>query len=176
MITIRQATPVDIPSIAQVHVDSWRTSYAGIISDEFLQNLSVERRMQAWADILSNPEHPAFLFVAIDETGQIVGFASGRPDRENDPEYTGEVGAIYLLKQAQGQGTGRKLMQAAASELIQRGHQSMMLWVLRDNTQARNFYEAIGGQYLREKPIEIGGQTLIEVAYGWKNLRLLAER
>lgn len=176
MITIRPATLTDAPGIAHAHVESWRTSYKGIISDEFLANLSEERRTQAWTDILSHPEHPAFLLVATDETGQIVGFVSGRPDRENDSEYTGEVGAIYLQKQAQGQGTGRKLMQAAASELIQRGHQSMMLWVLRDNTQARKFYEAIGGQYLREKPIEIGVQTLIEVAYGWKNLRLLAER
>ena len=51
---------------------------------------------------------------------------------------------------------------------------SMMLWVLRDNTPARKFYEALGGQILCEKPIEIGTQTLIEVAYGWKDLQRLA--
>jgi len=44
-----------------------------------------------------------------------------------------------------------------------------MLWVLRDNTPARKFYATLG-----EKPIEIGTQTLIEVAYGWKDLHRLA--
>jgi ribosomal protein S18 acetylase RimI-like enzyme len=175
MITIRSAIPADTFAIAKAHVSSWRTAYKGIVADEFLQNLSVERRAKTWEEILLNPEHPAFLYVAEDETGLIVGFVSGWTERENNEEYTGEVGAIYLLKQAQGQGTGRKLMQAATQELIRRGHRSMMLWVLQDNTPARKFYEALGGQYLYEKPIEIGEQMLIEVAYGWKDLNSLAK-
>lgn len=174
MITVRPASAADALAIAQVHVASWRASYKGIVVEEFLQNLSVERRAKSWQEILSNPSHPAFLYVAEEETGQIVGFASGRTEHEGNQDYTGEVSAIYLLEQAQGQGTGRKLMQAAARELIQRGHRSMMLWVLRDNTPARNFYEALGGQLLFEKPIEIGSQALVEVAYGWKDLTQLA--
>jgi hypothetical protein len=50
----------------------------------------------------------------------------------------------------------------------------MLLWVFKENHPSRRFYEAIGGNYLREKTIEIGNQTLIEVAYGWKNLSKLA--
>lgn len=176
MITVRPAKPSDALAIAQVHVASWRTSYKGIVAEEFLQNLSAERRAQSWEEILSNPEHPAFLYVAEDETSSIVGFVSGLAEREDNQEYTGEVAAIYLLKQAQGQGTGRRLMQAAVHELIRRGHRSMMLWVLRDNTPARKFYEALGGQYLYEKLIEVGGQTLIEVAYGWKDLHVLVQQ
>ena len=49
----------------------------------------------------------------------------------------------------------------------------MLLWVLKDNRPARKFYEALGGTTLREKSIEIGSQSLIEVAYGWKNLSAL---
>ncbi|MEW6092378.1 MAG: GNAT family N-acetyltransferase [Chloroflexota bacterium] len=175
MVTIRKATPADAPGIALVHVDSWRTTYKGIVADEFLQSLSVEHRAQAWAEILANPEHPAFLFVAENEGEEIMGFVSGRTERDHDAEYTGEVGAIYLLKQAQGQGTGRRMMQAAARELMQRGHLSMLLWVLKDNFPARKFYEALGGKYLREKPIQIGEQSLIEVAYGWNDLNTLAK-
>ena len=44
---------------------------------------------------------------------------------------------------------------------------AMLVWVLKDNHPARGFYEALGGRYLREKTIEIGGTTLAEVAYGW---------
>ncbi len=174
MIAIRPAIPADALAIAQAHVASWRTTYKGLVNDEFLQSLSVERRTKSWEETLSDPEQSTCLYVAEDETGMIVGFASGNAVREENMEYTGEVSAIYLLKQAQGHGTGRKLMQAAARELIRRGHHSMMLWVLRDNTPARKFYEALGGQYLFEKPIEIGEQKLIEVAYGWKDLQQLA--
>jgi GNAT superfamily N-acetyltransferase len=103
-----------------------------------------------------------------------VGFVSGGEERGHDPGYTGEVAAIYLVEQAQGRGTGRKLMQAAAGELIRRGHCSMLLWVLRENSLARKFYEALGGKFLRAKNIEIGGHWLVEVAYGWSDLRTLA--
>lgn len=174
MITVRPAIPADALAIAQVHVAAWRVSYKGIVDEEFLKNLSVEYRAKSWQEILSTPNHPAFLYVAEEEAEQIVGFVSGRCVHEENQGYTGEVSAIYLLKQAQGQGTGRKLMQAAARELVRRGHRSMMLWVLRDNTQARKFYEALGGQILCEKPIEIGTQPLIEIAYGWKDLQRLA--
>ncbi len=176
MITIRPATPADVTGIARVHIDSWRTTYQGIVADEFLQALSteqrVQRREQTWRGMLSAPDQFS-VFVA-EEAGQIVGFVNCMAERENDPRYTGEVGGIYLLKQAQGRGAGRKLMQTAARELIQRGHSSMLLWVLKDNTPARRFYEALGGMYLREKPIQIGDETLIEVAYGWDDLNLLA--
>ena len=32
---------------------------------------------------------------------------------------------------------------------------------------ARRFYEALGGTVVGEQRIEIGGVTLVEVAYGW---------
>jgi len=50
----------------------------------------------------------------------------------------------------------------------------MLVWVLVDNHPARRFYEALGGQELRTQPIEIGGVTLEEVAYGWQDIRGLA--
>ena len=172
-ITIRKATREDAAGIAKVHIDSWRTTYQGILADEFLANLSYERRVQGWAESLANPQYPGFLYVAVTESGQIIGFVSAGSRHEDEPdyiEYPSEVYAIYLLKQAQGQGTGRKLMEAARRELCQRGFSSMLLWVLKDNLPSRKFYEAMGGKFLREKPIEIGNQTLLEVAYGWTDI------
>jgi len=174
MTTIRQATPADAPGIARVHVDSWRTTYKGILPEEFLQSLSAEKRERMWKDNLAAPVNNATVYVA-EDAGQIVGFVNCMAEREHDPQYTGEVGGIYLLEQAQGQGTGRRLMQIAADELLNQGHLSMLLWVLKDNTPACRFYEALGGKYLREKPIEIGAQTLLEVAYGWDDLNTLAK-
>ncbi len=45
----------------------------------------------------------------------------------------------------------------------------MLIWVLADNP-SRRFYERLGGQLVREAEVELGGQRLRELAYGWKNL------
>jgi ribosomal protein S18 acetylase RimI-like enzyme len=168
--TIRPARLEDAPGIAKVHVDSWRSTYKGLIADEFLAALSYERRTQIWSQSLTDPQNIGFLYVAETRPGEIIGFVSAGPEQEGDPIYRGELYAIYLLEQAQGQGLGRKLIFTAMCELCELGFSSMLLWVLKDNLPSRKFYEAVGGEYLREKPIEIGSQVLIEVAYGWKNL------
>jgi hypothetical protein len=44
-----------------------------------------------------------------------------------------------------------------------------VVWVLAENP-ARRFYEALGGKIVFEKRIEIGGASLVEVAYGWEEM------
>jgi hypothetical protein len=50
------------------------------------------------------------------------------------------------------------------------------LWVLRENTLARRFYEQCAGQMIGEKQDVRGEATLIEVAYGWSDIGMLQER
>jgi len=168
----RRATVTDAEGIAQVHIAAWRTTYAGLVPVDFLNNLSIERRTERWRQLLAEPEPGEFMFVA-EQDGALVGFASGGPEREDDPGYHGELYTIYLSKEAQGRGAGRQLVNLAAQALLDQGLTSMLVWVLAENP-ARKFYEALGGQYLREKPIEIGGANLIEVAYGWDDISALA--
>jgi GNAT superfamily N-acetyltransferase len=169
---IREARPEDAPAIARVHVDSWRSTYKGLVPDEHLAALSCERREQGWRDALSNPAHPSFVYVAEDEAGSVVGFASGGPEREGNPDYKGELYAIYLFDRSQRRGFGRQLTQAVARRLLNAGISSMLVWVLAGNP-GRAFYEALGGQYLFEKKITIGEKELVEVAYGWQDIRTL---
>lgn len=172
-VIIRKASVDDAEGIGKVHVDSWRSTYAGLLSAEFLASLSYEKRTEFWRRELSRPAENECLFVAENEPGKILGFVCAGKAIEivkDDLEYSGEVYAIYLLSEAQGHGTGRQLMQAAADYLYQHGFHSMALWVLKDNSAARRFYEKMGGSFIREKLITIGTQTLTEVAYGWKGL------
>src|SRR5215471_14604966 len=106
---IREASPTDAAAIALVHVDSWRTTYAGIVSADYLANLSYARREQFWCDILSTPTPSGCVYVAAQETGGIVGFASGGPERSGNALYRGELCAIYLFASYQRQGLGRRL-------------------------------------------------------------------
>jgi len=50
------------------------------------------------------------------------------------------------------------------------GLSDMIVWVLRDNSPARRFYERLGGTYVRTQPITIGSVELQEVSYGWRSL------
>jgi hypothetical protein len=53
---VRLAQPGDARSIAEVHVESWKTTYQGIFPDTFLNSLSVEKRDQFWRETLMMPE------------------------------------------------------------------------------------------------------------------------
>jgi ribosomal protein S18 acetylase RimI-like enzyme len=174
MCVIRRAMLEDVTGIARVHVASWRESYRGIVPDDFLNNLSLDRRIAQWNESLSNSQDQYHRVFVADVNGEISGFAGYGRERDADPIYLGELYAIYILKSAQQKGIGRRLVSVVASDLIAQGITSMLVWVLADNP-ARGFYERLGGLYLREKPIEIGGRNLIEVAYGWKDIYPLAE-
>jgi hypothetical protein len=45
MVSIRAATPDDAVAIAHVHVESWRTTYEGIVPGEYLAGLDETLRV-----------------------------------------------------------------------------------------------------------------------------------
>ena len=174
---IRQARISDAAAIARVHVDSWRTTYPGIVPDDYLAGLSYEQRSGVWQRILSEAEADAAQsnYVAVDEDGAVVGFAGGGPERSGDPDYAGELYVIHLLKDSQRRGVGRRLVTSVASDLISNGMRSMLVWVLVQNRPACLFYEALGGLPAREQEVSLGGLPLVEVGYGWQDIGPLTE-
>lgn len=170
---VRPAQPTDAPTIARIHVESWRTTYKGLMPDEVLANLSVERRENYWRDTITKPDAPEFVLVA-ETDGGVVGFASGGPERENHPIYKGELYAIYLLESDQGQGIGRALAAQVARRLVDQGFTTMLVWVLTGNP-ACHFYMALGGQEVGRKPFSMNDVSLEEIAYGYDDIRALAE-
>jgi GNAT superfamily N-acetyltransferase len=171
-ILIRQADLDDAAAIARVHIDAWRTTYVGIVPDEYLASLSYDEREQQWREGLANPANGEFTLVAEDHRQAIVGFATGGPEREGNTEYRGELRAVYLLSESRRSGIGRRLVAGVAGRLIEAGYDSMLVWVLADNP-SRQFYEALGARFICDKVVEIGGARLIEVAYGWQDIRRL---
>lgn len=172
MIQIRPALPKDASGIALVHIQSWQTSYRGIISDEVLDNQSIPRRQGYWTQVLSSEGMTDLLdiFVAENEQGEIVGFASAGKSRQENLPFEGELYAIYLLESVKRQGIGEKLFRALTEKLSSADYSSIMLWVLAENYPGRRFYEKMGGRVITEQMIVIGGRELLEVAYGWDQL------
>ena len=164
---VRQAVDSDARGIAHVHVDSWRSTYAGILPAEHLAALDYDRREANWQRILADRRQN--VFVAEDRDARIVGFSSGGPERSDDPAYPAELYAIYLLESWQGLRLGRRLVAALADWFISRGRRSMLLWVLEENP-SRGFYEALGGVQIKRETVTIGGTELVEIAYGWPDI------
>ena len=172
-IRIRPATQSDAPAIATVHVDSWRTSYEGIVPREILSGLSHSERLALWDDILRSKRHDRSCFVAETDQAQIVGFVCGGLGTASSEAYEGEIYSIYLLADFQRLGLGKRLFLAACEGLLEVGIGSMLLWVFEENHGARRFYESLGGETVDRQELHIGGVNLIEVAYGWKHIASL---
>jgi GNAT superfamily N-acetyltransferase len=166
---IREAQFSDAAGIARVHVDSWRAAYAGLLPAGFLANLSYAGREEVWRRALLHPLHHNFVYVAESAGGQIAGFANGGPERTQQYGYDAELYAIYLLPVYQRRGFGSRLTRAVAARLAAIGYTALLVWVLATNP-GRAFYERLGGRQLAEQTIEIGGQPVMEVAYGWPDL------
>lgn len=171
MVLIRPAEVQDAGGIAQVHVTAWQETYRGLMPDSVLDTLSVERRAEQWKNTLDDPTELYHATVVAEAHGQIVGFVNYGREREGDVDHRGELYALYVLKDFHGQGLGRRLVQAAVAGLLAQELASMLVWVLAENP-VRGFYERLGGVYLREKTIQIGGSSLQEVAYGWREIGL----
>ena len=176
---IREAKETDAVSIARVDVDTWRTTYTGIVPQESINSRSYEQRTNAWHACLSvfatlRPKWftPGwFIYVAEDDAAGIVGFAGGGPSPDYGLPFSGELGFIYLLKSYQRRGTGRRLAAMVALKLKRQGHDSMLVWVFSAN-QNRAFYEALGGRPIAERFVDRYGGHLAETAYGWEDLEI----
>ncbi len=166
MVTIRRAEMRDAAAISHVHVQSWRTTYDGLVPEDFLASLNEAERVPQWLEWLALD---ISVFVAEAES-EVIGFAGGGAIREPFAPYDAELYTIYLLQERQGSGTGKCLLSAVAKDLVEKNYRSMLVWVLEQNP-AVHFYEKTGAQYLTVKQIEIAGAQLPEVALGWPDLQ-----
>lgn len=167
---IRLATLSDAEGIAQVSVNSWKTTYKGMISDVFLNQLSVDRRKENWELALHHIKENDATYVA-EEQGEIIGFIKGGKCREAGMAYDAEVYAIYLLEEEQGKGYGTLLFNRLVDTLRSYTSNSLMVWVLERNPSIE-FYKRLGGQYITKKEIKIGDNIVTEVALGWNDLSI----
>jgi ribosomal protein S18 acetylase RimI-like enzyme len=160
-LTIREATADDIPELAQLHVTTWNATYAPML----LNGPPVSVREQQWREAFAKQDGSWFCFVVENEAGELVGFAKGTPG--DDPEYSGQLSKIYLLREYQGMGLGKRLIGHVARRFLNQGITSM--WLFGD---ARNpsvqVWLALGAVKTDDDP---GNGN-----FGWRDLRLLAER
>ena len=164
-IAIRAARPGDARRIARLDVETWRATYAGILTTTFLVGLSARRRELGWATLIER--EPRDVRVAVDLDGNVVGF--GSCGRNRDREFAGEVFTLYVAPDWQNQGIGRALLFALFERLVAQGCRSAIIWVLRDNP-ARFFYQRLAGREVRHRNFVMGGKQIAAAGYAWHDL------
>ena len=127
-------TDGEIRGKAYVHWRSWHEAYRGVVSDAYLDGITLakcEAAAYQWPDNI---------LVAKDGE-RVVGFV-GYGESAGQDDGAGEIYALYILSEYYGTGLGKRLMDAALERLGARGQ--VFLWVLRDNARAISFYKKCG--------------------------------
>lgn len=132
---IRKATIEDAVEKGYVHYKSWHETYTGLFPAEVMDKVTQE------GSIKIAREHPENTFVAI-YNKNIVGFASFLESVDDDQNNTGEIRAIYVLKEYQHLGIGNALIEQCYREL--KDFSNISVWVLGSNNNAINFYKSQG--------------------------------
>lgn len=165
---IRKAKPSDAAAIAKVHVDTWRTTYKGIVPNAYLAGLAYKPKEEMWERLIAEQEENDHYFVLLDKSDKVVGFVCGGDNRtEDDDMFDAEIFAIYILEPFQGKGNGRALLEKSLQQFKRDGFKHAIVWVVEANP-ACQFYEAAGGKHVAERMEDIGGKKLKELGYGWQ--------
>ena len=175
MPNVRVANIDDAEAIAAIHIAGWRESYRGLIPQSELDGLSIPDRAAKWRQAIHEMQNKAgqSIFVA-EKQGEIGGFVNGGKCRSDLLGREMEVYAIYLLQRIKRVGIGTALLNALFSDFISQAACSAGVWVLRDNYPARSFYEKRGARYATDRVEQRPGYALIEIGYGWGDIRSMA--
>ena len=171
-LNIRLATSNDMKAIAKIYVDTWRTTYAGLVPDVYLEQLSVQQAEQKWTQFLNDSSQDTFLYVVLNEKGMIMGFAAAQI-HTIDGVRKGELSALYVLPEAHGLGIGKKLMATVSVHFLKAEVFSMMVWVMKKNEPGRAFYKRLGGKYLGHRESRFGNVMVEDEAYEWLDVTRL---
>lgn len=168
-LAVRSARPGDAAAIAEVHRESWRTTYAGILPLDVIAAHAGRSGEAAWRRRIVDHREANTTFVA-ETGGRLVGFANCGDARHLLEGIDAEVYALYVLQSHQRRGVGRNLLAACARHFVRNGQFGFYLWVLKAN-RARLFYENLGGVEMAEKNERLGPlHSFAQVAYGWHDL------
>ena len=160
-LVIRLATTDDIPALTRLHVKTWNATYAPLL----IKGPSETIREAQWRQKFARDEATWFCYVVENRSGELIGFAQG--NRSDHPEYAGELNKIYLLREYQGVGLGRRLVGVVAQRFLSQGIESM--WLFGDARNPSNKAWLALGAIKTDSDPGTGN-------YGWRDLRTLVKR
>lgn len=162
-VKIRKATLEDANTISNIYALSWKSAYKGIVPQKYLDELKCTFWVSSFQNWINNNILTAQL---IYENELPVGCIAYGKARDGKFAHWGEIISIYLLPGYFRKGYGQKLLQTALSDMKTDGYEKCYLWVLKENYNARNFYEMNGFICNNDEcTCEIMQKQLVDVRY-----------
>ena len=162
-IIIRNVAEKDIPSVADIQVNGWKTAYKGIIDDAILNVMNKEEKIERF-----KVNYQKNGFIVAEFENEIVGFCRYTYNNEFTPDMQDidcEITALYVKPNLKYNGIGTKLFQFVINEFKRKNKIKMILWCLKDNEPSKKFYTKMGGEIIKEREIEIGEKSYCEVGF-----------
>ena len=162
-IIIRKVNEKDIPSIADIQVNGWKTAYKGIIDEAILNAMNKEEKIERFK---GNYQKNGFIVAELEN--EVVGFCRYAGSNEFTPDMQDidcEITALYVKPNLKYNGIGTKLFQFVINEFKSKNKTKMILWCLKDNEPSKKFYTKMGGKIIKERVIEIGEKNYCEVGF-----------
>lgn len=142
-IIYRKATIEDAYQIEYVAAHSWKETYTGYMPDEYLEEriLTIENKVERAQKLLINVD--TYYVAEVDK--KVVGILYYKKSLDEKYKDYGYLDSIYVLKDYQKIGIGKKLFEIAIKGIINLGYNKMYLDCLKGNN-AVNFYKKYGGR------------------------------
>lgn len=135
---IRQATPADIPRLAELKCTYVRSLYRGFLSQEILNSSTPEH----YIDELTHWMDSDLYRIALTQRDGAIRDYIVYGDNSQEP-YNGLIleGVCSTMTTSEDK---RLLVEHCLQDLRQRGHTVAYLWVLVDNFRVRFLFESLG--------------------------------
>lgn len=155
-IIIRRSRKEDARQIAEILVEDWQMAYRGIIDSAYLDAMNVEQRYQREVQ-----RYGIYTVAAAGE--EILGFAWSETTESETADC--ELVALYVRYGRRGRGIGKALFLSAMESFRAAGRKRMIVWCLRENAEARRFYEKMGGKMDRSGTHPWGNRDYEMISY-----------
>jgi ribosomal protein S18 acetylase RimI-like enzyme len=169
-LSVRTARPEDAADLARIYIESWRDTYAAVISHALLASMSVKSHTARWQTAIKNAERTSgAVLVAEDARYGAIGLCSLGLARDGGAGFEGEIYTLYVDPAFLGRGAGRALLAGAFDAFKARRLRSCLIWAHARNN-ACFFYEAMGGRRVATRTTRLMGELTPEIGFGWKQL------
>ena len=164
---IRAGKLSDADQITAIKVDSWKETYKDLIPKEALNKITYEKEKEKYINKFNNRR-----IVVYEENNEILGYSffgkRQNVNKEKMEDYTSEIYALYIKNDFKRKGVGTKLINHIWDTLKKENNEKVLLWCLKDNQNAIDFYKKNGFEYLNNKKEELNGVNIEELSFGKK--------
>lgn len=161
--TIRLATSDDIEKIAKLYIKSWQKTYKGLLRQEYLDSLTVEKLCERWGSYILEPRHG--IFVAVSEE-ELLGFGAFKPyHRIDDCIY---IESLHVDESCQGSGIGSAIIKTIYTVGSNEEYGQMAVCLVKGNDKARALYTKLGAVHYKDKVDDFTGEISYSEILTWE--------